>query len=158
MPAKWAVHRVVGSDRRPVHGIREYRLEPSSDARRITSERVLEPVKRLDNAHRWPSCPEEFAGRGRLEADGEISKRERFKPCINMDDDMRRNHVRQFNVVSGGNAINNHPRGITPRKSINDGPRIRVGRLVRQAVKVRLVIKAAHDLSKRPVRAIPWSA
>jgi hypothetical protein len=102
-----------------------FRVAEKPDAVAIAGQGVLEPVQRLDDAHRRSARPIEAACGGRFEDDRELVEMNGMRLCVRVDRDARRARLGQAEVVGRRNAINEDAGLVTPRKRVDDGPVVR---------------------------------
>ena len=80
--------------------IGEDRGEAFLHAGPVGSQSVLQPVKRLNDAHGGSACPVEFAWRRQPEDDPEVTKFERLQAGIGMDHDACRHRIGEAQVLT----------------------------------------------------------
>ena len=66
---------------------------------RGVAARIVQPMQCLDDPHGWAPRPMETAGRGGLEVDLEVAKRDRFQPSIRMNHDPCWHRVGQAKII-----------------------------------------------------------
>jgi hypothetical protein len=107
------------------------------------TQEIAQPVKRLDDTHRRPPGPKQFAGRGRTKGDRHVTELDRTTTSVGMHHDFGRNCVSQAQIVRCGHAIDKHPGLVASRDSVDD--RARVGGIgsLGKLVEARLIVEPA---------------
>ena len=72
----------IGFEERPRRRIFEKLAELALDLITLTVPEIAQPVKRLDDAHRWSPGPEQLTGRGRTEGDRHVAEFDRTATSI----------------------------------------------------------------------------
>ncbi len=88
------------ANRRTMMRVVENGSKPEHDTLLITGKHILEPVQRLDDAHRRTISPIELARCRELEFDREVAERDGASARICVDNDMRRDSVCKAKIVS----------------------------------------------------------
>ncbi len=79
--------------------------KPRHDTFLIIRKHILEPMQRLDDAHRRTIGPIELARRREFEFDDEVAERDGASARICVDNDVRRDSVCKAKIVGGSHAV-----------------------------------------------------
>ena len=100
-------------------------------------------MERLDDAHRRPPGPEQFAGGGRTEGDRHVAKLDCTATGIGVHNDFGGNGVGEAQIVRGSHAVDKHPRLVAAPDGGDDGAGIGRIWLLGEFVEPGLIVKAA---------------
>ena len=105
-------------------------------------------MERLDDAHRRPPGPEQFAGGGRTKGDRHVAKLDCTATGIGVHNDFGGNGVGEAQIVRGSHAVDKHPRLVAAPDGVDDGARVGRIWLLGEFVEPGLIVKAAIDPSE----------
>lgn len=111
----------------------------------VSREHVVQPVKGLNDAHRWSSGPIESAGRSEFEVDDEFVEANRAEPGISVDRDPGGHCVRESELVGGRHSIGEKAGLLPASDRINYCGVIGSARFAGQRVDARKIVESAID-------------